>query len=84
MTAIQFAQPHLLWLLLLVPAMIAFYVIRQSKTTASLSMPGLKPFENAGMTYRNYLRHIFFDLFRVTVCLLIFGIARPCIADMFQ
>lgn len=84
MTAIQFAQPHLLWLLLLVPAMIAFYVIRQSKTTASLSMPGLKPFENAGKTYRNYLRHIFFGLRTVTVALLIIVIARPQKTDMFQ
>ena len=84
MTAIQFAQPHLLWLLLLVPAMIAFYVIRQIKTTASLSMPGLKPFENAGKTYRNYLRYIFFGLRSVTVALLIIVIATPQKTDMFQ
>jgi len=84
MTGITFAQPLVLWLLLLVPAMVAFYVLRQQKTTASLQVPGLKPFSKAGTTFRNYLRYILFALRVATVGLLIVVLARPQKTDRFQ
>mgnify|MGYP002683787865 FL=1 len=84
MTGIKFAQPLILWLLLLVPAMIAFYVLRQSRTSASLRMPGLKPFANTGQTFRNYLRHILFGLRTAAIAFLIIVLARPQKIDMFQ
>ena len=40
MTGITFAEPLFLYLLAVIPAMIAFYVLKQHKTTASLRMPG--------------------------------------------
>ncbi|HOU02126.1 MAG TPA: VWA domain-containing protein [Bacteroidales bacterium] len=80
----KFAQPLILWLLLLVPAMIAFYVLRQSRTSASLRMPGLKPFANTGQTFRNYLRHILFGLRTAAIAFLIIVLARPQKIDMFQ
>ena len=48
MTGITFAEPLFLWLLLLVPGMVAFYILRQQKTSASLQMPGLNPFRKTG------------------------------------
>ena len=84
MTGISFANPVYLWLLALVPGMIAFYIFRQQKTFASLQMPGLKPFENAGSTFRNYLRHIMFGLRTGAVALLIIVLARPQKTDKFQ
>lgn len=84
MTGIKFAQPLILWLLLLVPAMITFYVLRQSRTAASLRMPGLKSFANTGRTFRNYLRHILFGLRTATIAFLIIVLARPQKTDMFQ
>jgi Ca-activated chloride channel family protein len=84
MTGISFANPAYLWLLLLVPGMIAFYILRQQKTFASLQMPGLKPFENSGSTFRNYLRHILFALRAAGIALLIIIIARPQTTDKFQ
>ncbi|MCU0462468.1 MAG: VWA domain-containing protein [Bacteroidales bacterium] len=80
----SFANPAYLWLLLLVPGMIAFYILRQQKTFASLQMPGLKPFENSGSTFRNYLRHILFALRAAGIALLIIIIARPQTTDKFQ
>lgn len=44
MRGITFAVPDLLWLLLLVPAMIAFYLWRQRDSHATLKMPGMDPF----------------------------------------
>jgi Ca-activated chloride channel family protein len=84
MKGITYAEPLYLWLLLLIPAMIAFYVLRQQKTSASLSMPGLNQFENAGTTFRHYLRHILFALRTIAVAVLIIVLARPQKTDKFQ
>lgn len=84
MTGISFANPSYLWLLVLVPGMITFYVLRQQKTSAALQMPGLKPFEKTGSTFRNYLRHILFALRAAAIALLIIVIARPQKTDKFQ
>ncbi len=62
MTGINFANPAFLWLLVLIPAMIAYYIIRQQRTTASLKMPDLKVFNKTGTTFRNWLRHILFAM----------------------
>src|SRR5450756_1779260 len=47
-------------------------------------MPGLKSFAQAGITFRNYLRHILFALRTIAVTLLIIVLARPQTTDKFQ
>jgi Ca-activated chloride channel family protein len=84
MNGITFAEPLFLYLLVVIPAMIAFYIIKQHKATASLRMPGLQPFEGAGTTFRHYLRHIFFAFRTIAITLLIFVVARPQATDKFQ
>ncbi len=84
MTRITFADPHFLWLLLLVPGLIAFYLLRQQKTSASLQMPGLQQFDKTGDTFRTYLRHILFALRTIIIALLIIVLARPQKTDKFQ
>ena len=84
MNGITFEEPLYLYILAVVPAMIAFYLIKQQKTTASLRMPGLQPFAMAGITFRHYLRHILFALRTLALTLLIFVLARPQATDKFQ
>ena len=84
MSGISFALPDLLWLLLLVPAMIAFYVWRQRLSFATLKMPGLDPFKGSPAGFRNYLRHVLFGLRILSVTLLIIALARPQLSDSFQ
>jgi Ca-activated chloride channel family protein len=84
MNGITFAEPLYLYILAVIPAMIAFYVIKQQKTSASLRMPGLQPFATAGMTFRHYLRHILFALRIIALILLIIVLARPQATDKFQ
>lgn len=84
MNGITFAEPLFLYLLLIVPAMISFYVFKQHKASAALHMPGLQPFEKVGTTFRNYLRHILFGIRTLVVTLLIFILARPQSTDNFQ
>ena len=84
MTGITFAQPLFLWLLLLIPGIIAFYLFKKQRTSASLQMPGLQQFKNYRDTFRNYLRYILFGLKVLAITLLIFVLARPQKTDRFQ
>jgi Ca-activated chloride channel homolog len=84
MRGIDFAQPAFLYLLIIIPFMIGFYVFKQHKAVAALNVPGTQPFERSGKTFRNYLRHVLFGLRTAVVCLLIFVLARPQATDNYQ
>jgi Ca-activated chloride channel homolog len=84
MTGISFAEPLFLYLLVIIPAMVAFYIIKQQKVTASLRMPGLQPFTGSGTTFRHYLRHILFALRTIAIALLLIVLARPQKTNKFQ
>lgn len=84
MKGITFADPLFLWLLVIVPGIIAFYILRQQKTSAALHMPGLQPFENAGTTFRNYLRHFLFALRTIAIIFFIIVLARPQKTNQLQ
>ncbi|HPT22486.1 MAG TPA: VWA domain-containing protein [Bacteroidales bacterium] len=80
----KFADPLFLYLLLLIPAIVAFYILKQQKTSPSLRVPGLQQFENAGTTFRHYLRHILFAARTLAIALLIIILARPQATNKFQ
>ncbi len=84
MNRITFAEPLFLYLLAVVPAMIAFYLLKQQKTTASLRMPGLQQFAETTKTYRHFLRHAFFAFRTLSITLLIIVLARPQSTSKFQ
>jgi Ca-activated chloride channel homolog len=84
MNGIKFAEPLFLYLLVIVPAIVAFYILKQQKVTASLRMPGLQSFDHTATTFRHYLRHILFALRTVAITLLILVLARPQKTDKFQ
>ncbi len=84
MIGISFAEPFFLYLLLIIPAMIVFYILKQQKVTAAMRIPGLQSFSHTGTTFRHYLRHIFFALRTMAVGLLIIALARPQKSDKFQ
>jgi Ca-activated chloride channel family protein len=84
MNGITFAEPLFLYLLIIIPAMVAFYIMKQQKVTASMRMPGLLSFSQSGTTFRHYLRHVLFALRTVAIGLLIIALARPQKTDKFQ
>jgi Ca-activated chloride channel family protein len=84
MNGIVFAEPLFLYLLVAIPAMIVFYILKQQKVTASVRMPGLEPFSETVPTFRHYLRHILFALRTLAIALLIIVLARPQKTDKFQ
>ncbi|MGI6339857.1 MAG: vWA domain-containing protein [Bacteroidales bacterium] len=79
-----FAEPHFLYLLLVIPALIAFYILKQQKANASFRMPGLQQFKGSGNNFRFYLRHVLFALRTIAIGLLIVILARPQSTDSFQ
>ena len=84
MNEITFAEPAFFYLLVLVPVIIAFYLLKQQKASAALRMPGLSPFNNSKRSFRHYLRHILFVLRVFAIILLIIVLARPQKTDSFQ
>ena len=84
MNGITFAEPHFLYLLLVIPALIAFYILKQQKANASFRMPGLQQFKGSGNNFRFYLRHVLFALRTIAIGILIVILARPQSTDSFQ
>ena len=74
---IEFANPKLLWLLLLVPALIVWYILRHKKQEASLNFSDLKGMVKLPRTWKAYLRHLLFALKMAVLALLIVALARP-------
>lgn len=77
MSAIHYAYPQVLYLLLLIPLMAGWYIFRQLKRTPTIQVSGLQPFVGSRSTWKNYLRHLPFVLRQATIALLILVVARP-------
>ena len=74
---IEFANPKLLWLLLLVPLAILWYVLRHKKQEASVRFSDMTGFVKLPKTWKAYLRHLLFALKMAALALLIVALARP-------
>ena len=74
---IEFANPKLLWLLLLVPLTIIWYILRHKKQEASVNFSDLKGMVKLPKTWKAYLRHLLFALKMAALALLIVALARP-------
>lgn len=78
---IQFLNIEFLWLLLLLPIAIVWYVLKQSKQTAELKMSSIKGFKGVSSFWSKF-RHILFALRLIALALLITAIARPRTVDV--
>ena len=84
MSNIVFENGWFLWFLLIIPLLIAYYIYRQSKTTAAIKVSTMKMFDPDHLTFRHYLRHILFGLRMTAVALIIIVIARPQDVDKWH
>ncbi|NTV82669.1 MAG: VWA domain-containing protein [Bacteroidales bacterium] len=73
----EFANPGFLYLLVLVPLLIAWYWLRQGRSIPTLQVSGTAAFENTRKSIRHYLYHGMFVLRMIAVSLLIVAFARP-------
>ncbi len=74
---ITFANKELLWLLLLIPAIVAWYIWKNKTYTAELKVSSVGGFEGVKVSYKQYLRHAVIALRVIAVGLLIIVLARP-------
>ncbi len=84
MRDLLFANPEWLYGLLLLIPMIAWYVWRQLRRSATLRFSGLQPFEKTGTPVRAWLRHLLFVLRVLAVALLFVVMARPQSVNRWQ
>ena len=74
---ITFANPELLFLLLLVPGMAVWYYYRLHRKESDLRYSTLQPFGDVRFSMKERLRHLPFILRMIAVALVILALARP-------
>lgn len=79
-----FAYPELLWLLILLPLIATWYILQARKTSATMTISSLKPFEGGRRSLRVYLRHSLPILRALSVGFLIIALARPQNTNSWQ
>lgn len=73
----KFANPYLLWLLVLLLPMVAYYIYRTLQGGAAIRISTIAGARKAPRTLRYWLRHVPFVLRMAAVALLIVALARP-------
>jgi Ca-activated chloride channel homolog len=74
---IQFAEKHWFWLMLIIPAMVFWYIWRLKKAEGELQFSSFTLFKGIQQSNKAKLRHILFLLRLLSVALIISAIARP-------
>lgn len=73
----------LLLLLLLIPA-IVWYILKNKKAQASMSISSTEAFDKMPTTYKAHLRHVVFALRMLAIACVIVILARPMTTDSWQ
>lgn len=73
----QFAHPTYLYLLLVLVPLIAWYIIRLSKTQATFKLASTGAFKGMKKSFRVYMRHLPFLLRLLAIAAITIVIARP-------
>lgn len=77
MGSLVFAHPKFLYLLLIIPVLVAWYIFHQKDSKASLQISSLKGFSKSKVSLKVYLRHVLFALRIIVITLIIIVLARP-------
>ena len=72
---IDFTQKEFLWLLIVVPLLVFWYVLKNRKQTAQLSLSSVQGFKKTSVW--TTLKHLLFGLRLLAVILIICALARP-------
>ena len=74
---ITFKNPELFYLLLLILPMVAWYIFRQKRNTASIQVSSTAALFRAPKTIKHYLRHSVFMLQMLAIVFFVIVLARP-------
>lgn len=84
MNNISFANPVYLWLLVIIPLFIIWYVLRQNNTSASFVFSSTAAAGKLRTSFRSYLRHALFGFRMLVISMLVVIIARPQSTDHWE
>jgi len=73
----SFANPQLFYLFLVLIPIIAWYIFRQKKFSASIQVSSTRNLEQLPKSWKHYLRHLLFAITCAILSLLIIVMARP-------
>ena len=77
---IDFTQTEFLWLLILVPILVLWYVLKNKKQTAQLSVSSIGGFQTTSIW--TSVKHLLFGLRIIAIILVICALARPQTVDV--
>ncbi|MCK4919732.1 MAG: VWA domain-containing protein [Bacteroidales bacterium] len=80
----DFANPGFLFLLLVLPLIVVFYIFRQRKDTPDIKLSSLSVFSGSKIPFRLILKHFLFGLRLIAMALLIIALARPQSTDSWS
>ena len=84
MQDITFANPQLLFLLVLIIPAVVWYVLRHRSSESTLQVSSGLGLKKAGRSYKYYLRHGLFGFRMLAIALLIVALARPQSSKSWQ
>lgn len=74
---IEFANPGFLYLLVLVPLLVVWYLFRHGRGIPAMQVSSTESFEQTRKSLRHYLYHVMFIFRMLALSLLIVALARP-------
>ena len=77
MSSLEFASPHFLFGLIIIPLFIAWYIFNCNKQQAYVRFSDTGFFDKLPKSWKSYLRHIVFVLEMAALSLFIIALARP-------
>ena len=77
----RFANPYLLWLLVVLLPIIVFYIYRTLRGGTAIRISSIEGVRRAPRTWRYWLRHVPFVLRCAAIALMIVALARPQIIE---
>jgi len=77
---IDFTQKEFFWLLVLLPVLVFWYVLKHKKQTAQLSVSSIEGFRKTSIW--TTLKHLLFGLRMLAMALIIIALARPQTVDV--
>lgn len=80
----MFAHPNLLWLLLILLPLTAWYIWKQRNINAALEISTLEPFASVRRTWKEWFRHVVFGLQLLAIACVIVILARPQTRDSWR
>lgn len=78
---IVFQHPEVLWGLLVVPLLVAWYIWRVVKRSPKMMLSSTAPLKKYSTSWRGYARHVLFGLRMLAVIAAIVALARPIIPN---